>query len=203
MERTQIEVPDKLFYKASEVCQLTDTQPYVLRFWESEFPQLAAEKNRSGQRVYRRQDIELIFRIKKLLYEEEYTIAGARKVLEEGVDTALPGEPRPRKKAKEPVAEISEIEIEATAPQEQEPETPSALPLFRESERESREREPIAADAFLPGGDDAKHYRELYENALRAIDDLKNDLAKTVTSRDILKERARRLAQRLESSLQP
>src|SRR5262249_25193896 len=154
-------LPDKLFYKASEVCQLTDTQPYVLRFWESEFPQLAAEKNRSGQRVYRRQDIELIFRIKKLLYEEEYTIAGARKVLEEGVDVALPGEPRPRKRAKEPAAEIAEVEA---APAQDEPETSSSLPLFREQERESREREPVAADAFLPGGDDAKHYRELYEN---------------------------------------
>jgi len=191
VEQTQIDVPDKLFYKASEVCQLTDTQPYVLRFWESEFPQLAGEKNRSGQRVYRRQDIDLIFRIKKLLYEEEYTIAGARKVLEEGVDVALPGEPRPRKKAKEPAAEAAAIEAAR-----EEPEASSALPLFRE-------REPVAADAFLPGGDDAKHYRELYENALRAIDDLKSDLAKTVTSRDILKERARRLAARLESSLQP
>jgi DNA-binding transcriptional MerR regulator len=198
VERTQIDVPDKLFYKASEVCQVTDTQPYVLRFWESEFPQLAAEKNRSGQRVYRRQDIDLIFRIKKLLYEEEYTIAGARKVLEDGVETALPGEPRPRKRAKEP-----EVEVEAApapaAQAEPTPATPSAGPLFRDREP----REQVAPDAFLPGGDDAKHYRELYENALRAIDELKNDLAKTVTSRDILKERARRLASRLESSLQP
>ena len=194
MEQTQIDVPDKLFYKASEVCQLTDTQPYVLRFWESEFPQLAAEKNRSGQRVYRRQDIDLIFRIKKLLYEEEYTIAGARKVLEEGVGTALPGEPRPRKKAKEP-----EVEVEAaSAPPA--PVEPTPATLFRDRDRE---RELVAADAFLPEGDDAKHYRELYEKALRSIDELKNDLAKTATSRDILKERARRLAARLESSLQP
>jgi DNA-binding transcriptional MerR regulator len=188
VEQTQIDVPDKLFYKASEVCQLTDTQPYVLRFWESEFPQLAGEKNRSGQRVYRRQDIELIFRIKKLLYEEEYTIAGARKVLEEGVEGALPQEPRPRKRAKEP-----EAPIEAEAP------PAAAAPpasLFREPDRE-----PVAPDAFLPSGEDAKHYRELYENALRSIDELKNDLAKTVTSRDILKERARRLAKHLESQL--
>ena len=77
------EIPHKLFYKIGEVCQYTDTQPYVLRFWESEFPNLAPEKNRSGQRVYRRDDIELILRIKKLLYDEEYTIAGARKRLEE------------------------------------------------------------------------------------------------------------------------
>lgn len=192
MEQTQIDVPDKLFYKASEVCQITDTQPYVLRFWESEFPQLAGEKNRSGQRVYRRQDIDLIFRIKKLLYEEEYTIAGARKVLEEGVEGALPQEPRPRKRAKEPEA-ATEVEAPPAAA------SPPAS-LFREPAREP-DREPVAPDAFLPSGEDARHYRELYENALRSIDDLKNDLAKTVTSRDILKERARRLAKHLESQL--
>ena len=75
-------IPEKLFYKIGEVCQYTDTQPYVLRFWESEFPVLTPQKNRSGQRVYSREDIELVFKIKKLLYDEEYTIAGARKQLE-------------------------------------------------------------------------------------------------------------------------
>jgi DNA-binding transcriptional MerR regulator len=180
VEPTQVDVPDKLFYKAQEVCQLTDTQPYVLRFWESEFPQLAAEKNRTGQRVYRRQDIDLILRIKKLLYEEEYTIAGARKVLEDGSEVALPAEPRPRRR---------------TEPERAAPEA-SEAPLFPE-------REPVAADAFLPSGEDAKHYRELYENALRSIDELKSDLARTATSRDILRERTRRLAARLESTLEP
>src|SRR5881296_939703 len=83
----------KTFYKIGEVCEITDTQPYVLRFWESEFPQLAPRKNRSGQRVYQRKDIDTVIRIKKLLYEEEYTIAGARKKLDEepadnGAETA-------------------------------------------------------------------------------------------------------------------
>ena len=72
----------KAYYKIGEVCELTGTQPYVLRFWESEFATLAPEKNRSGQRVYRQCDIALIEKIKVLLYEKEYTIAGARKVLE-------------------------------------------------------------------------------------------------------------------------
>ncbi len=75
------EIPRKLFYKIGEVCQLTDTQPYVLRFWESEFPQLAPKKSRSGQRLYRRKDIDLVLEIKKLLYQEGFTIAGARKKL--------------------------------------------------------------------------------------------------------------------------
>jgi DNA-binding transcriptional MerR regulator len=75
------EIPRKLFYKIGEVCQLTDTQPYVLRFWESEFPQLAPTKSRSGQRLYRKKDIDLVLGIKQLLHEEGYTIAGARKKL--------------------------------------------------------------------------------------------------------------------------
>jgi len=74
-------IPRKLFYKIGEVCQLTDTQPYVLRFWESEFPQLAPKKSRSGQRLYRRKDIDLVLEIKRLLYQDGYTIAGARKKL--------------------------------------------------------------------------------------------------------------------------
>lgn len=71
----------KPFYKIGEVCQITDTQPYVLRFWESEFPQLAPKKSRNGQRIYRRKDVDLVLQIKRLLYEEGYTIAGARKKL--------------------------------------------------------------------------------------------------------------------------
>ena len=79
MER---QIPNKLFFKIGEVCEITDTQPYVLRYWESEFPALAPAKNSSGQRIYRRRDIETILRIKQLLYDEGFTIAGAKKRLE-------------------------------------------------------------------------------------------------------------------------
>ncbi len=75
-------IPNKLFFKIGEVCEITDTQPYVLRYWESEFPALAPAKNSSGQRIYRRRDIETVLRIKQLLYEEGFTIAGAKKKLE-------------------------------------------------------------------------------------------------------------------------
>lgn len=74
-------IPDKLYFKIGEVCEITGVQPHVLRYWETEFPQLAPEKNRAGQRVYKRRDIELILKIKKLLYEDKFTIAGARKRL--------------------------------------------------------------------------------------------------------------------------
>jgi DNA-binding transcriptional MerR regulator len=75
-------IPNKLFFKIGEVCELTDTQPYVLRYWESEFPALAPAKNSSGQRIYRRKDIETVLRIKQLLYDEGFTIAGAKRRLE-------------------------------------------------------------------------------------------------------------------------
>ncbi len=82
-------IPNKLFFKIGEVCELTDTQPYVLRYWESEFPLLAPAKNNSGQRIYRRRDIETILRIKSLLYEEGFTIAGAKKRLEQEMKELL------------------------------------------------------------------------------------------------------------------
>src|SRR5512138_3253171 len=76
-------IPNKLFFKIGEVCEITDTQPYVLRYWESEFAALAPAKNSSGQRIYRRRDIETVLRIKELLYDEGFTIAGAKKRLEQ------------------------------------------------------------------------------------------------------------------------
>ena len=89
------QAPEKPYYKIGEVCEMTDTQPYVLRFWESEFPQLAPRKSRSGQRVYEKRDVEMILRIKKLLYEDEYTIAGARKKLEDE-EGAIAAPPAPK-----------------------------------------------------------------------------------------------------------
>jgi len=74
---------EKLFYKIGEVSQMTDTKPFVLRFWETEFPPLYPKKGKGGQRVYTKKEVELILEIKKLLYKEGLTIAGARKKLEE------------------------------------------------------------------------------------------------------------------------
>jgi DNA-binding transcriptional MerR regulator len=74
-------IPEKIFFKIGEVCELLDVQPHVLRYWETEFPMLAPQKNRSGQRTYRRRDVEITLRIKELLYDELYTIAGAKKRL--------------------------------------------------------------------------------------------------------------------------
>jgi DNA-binding transcriptional MerR regulator len=81
MQQPLTAIPDKLYFKIGEVCEITGVQPHVLRYWETEFPQLAPEKNRSGQRVYKRRDIEIVLKIKKLLYEEKFTIAGAKRRL--------------------------------------------------------------------------------------------------------------------------
>ena len=74
-------IPEKLFFKIGEVCDIAGVQAHVLRYWESEFPTLAPQKNRAGQRTYRRRDVEMALRIKELLYDEQYTIAGAKKKL--------------------------------------------------------------------------------------------------------------------------
>jgi DNA-binding transcriptional MerR regulator len=74
-------IPDKLFFRIGEVSELAQTQPYVLRYWETEFPSLKPTKSPSGHRLYRRQDVEMVLEIKRLLYEEGFTIEGARKYL--------------------------------------------------------------------------------------------------------------------------
>jgi DNA-binding transcriptional MerR regulator len=81
MGRPAVAIPEKLFFKIGEVCELAGVQAHVLRYWESEFPMLAPQKNRAGQRVYRKRDVEIALRIKELLYEDQYTIAGAKKRL--------------------------------------------------------------------------------------------------------------------------
>jgi len=77
------EIPEKSLFRIGEVSRLTATKAFVLRYWESEFPTLQPVKSPSGHRLYRREDIETVFEIKRLLYEEGFTIAGARKYLSE------------------------------------------------------------------------------------------------------------------------
>src|ERR1044072_6648687 len=76
-------IRQKLFFRIGEVCDLIKVQPHVLRYWETEVPMLAPQKNRAGQRVYRRKDVEMVLRIRDLLYEEKFTIAGAKKKLQD------------------------------------------------------------------------------------------------------------------------
>ncbi len=75
------QTPNKLFFRIGEVSRLSGLEPYVLRYWESEFPQLQPNKGKSGQRLYHKKDLDAVLRIKQLLYHEGYTISGARKKL--------------------------------------------------------------------------------------------------------------------------
>ena len=94
------DIPDKLYFRIGEVARLAGIKPYVLRFWETEFPGLGPKKSGTGHRLYRRKDVELVLEIKRLLYEKRFTIEGARKFLE----TRGKGEPvraaKPAKVAK-------------------------------------------------------------------------------------------------------
>ena len=76
-------IPDKSYFRIGEVARMTDLEPYVLRYWETEFKDMAPPKSRSNQRMYRRKEVEKILLIKRLLYQEGFTIAGARRRLGE------------------------------------------------------------------------------------------------------------------------
>ena len=98
-------VQKRLYYKIGEACKELGIQPYVLRYWETEFPALAPSKSRSGQRVYSEKELEVIRRIKQLLYEEGYTIAGAKKKLETELVNGSLEEAEPVATEESPVAE--------------------------------------------------------------------------------------------------
>ncbi len=93
------EIPDKLYFRIGEVSRLTGVKPYVLRFWESQFPGLGPKKSGKGQRLFRRKDVELVLEIKHLLYAKRYTIEGARKWLD------VRGKPKPEPVNPTPVSQ--------------------------------------------------------------------------------------------------
>lgn len=102
---------EEKLYKIGEVCKLAELQPYVLRYWETEFPQLAPGKSGGGQRLYTRREVDIILRIKELLYREGFTIAGAKKKLEtEMAEPVAVAEPASR-----PVADLAHVKNELRA----------------------------------------------------------------------------------------
>jgi DNA-binding transcriptional MerR regulator len=146
----------KIFHKIGEVCEITKTEPYVLRYWESEFPFLAPEKNRAGQRIYTDEDIQTVLAIKRLLYEEGYTTAGARRKLEQerrdgGEAAPVPEQPA----APEPAATAGTAVAEPAAP--------SVLPRTRRPAA----RIPVPAAAAEPDEDGSTDLRA----TLRAVRD--------------------------------
>jgi DNA-binding transcriptional MerR regulator len=112
------EIPDKLYFRIGEVSSLLGVETYVLRYWETEFPTLAPKKSGTGHRLYRRKDVELLLRIKHLLYEKRFTIEGARQSLHgEKPASKAPREARESHKqaslfAHDPVPEIRKELVE-------------------------------------------------------------------------------------------
>ncbi|MFH1075941.1 MAG: MerR family transcriptional regulator [Pseudomonadota bacterium] len=88
MKQSMAEIPDKRYFRIGEVSELAKIEPYVLRYWETEFPSIKPVRAPTGQRLYRKSDVETVLHIKHLLYEKKFTIAGARKVLQSKEATA-------------------------------------------------------------------------------------------------------------------
>ena len=136
MNRAAVSIPEKLFFKIGEVCDITGIQAHVLRYWESEFPMLAPQKNRAGQRTYRKRDVEMVLRIKELLYEDQYTIAGAKK--------RLTNELRGASKLKVVTPEMG---AQALSPQPAPQLVPSPPPQVEEPARDFADAHPAPARA--------------------------------------------------------
>ncbi len=167
----------KLYFKIGEACKELDIQPYVLRYWETEFPALSPEKSKSGQRVYSRQDLGIIRRIKELLYDEGYTIAGAKKKLEGELESGglnERGEPKAAKKpapkpaAKAPPAPAKEPEEtnEAAAETVKKPATKAAP---APSAKIAAKTTPADEPDLDSGAADAKMLREGIQDALKEV----------------------------------
>ena len=160
-------IPEKLFFKIGEVCELIKVQPHVLRYWETEFPMLAPEKNRAGQRVYRRKDVEMVLRIRDLLYEEKFTIAGAKKKLAD----EMRGSGRARVAAKEVLVSTPE------AP----PPVVDAAPVVSTSEAVVAPRRVEAAEPQAISPVSTTNGHELPPQVRRAFRVIKRDLEDLLT----------------------
>ena len=118
-------IPNKLYFSISEVAEMTSVKPHVLRYWESEFPELRPKKNRAGNRSYREKDIRTVMTIRDLLYQEGYTIAGARNRLKD------------RGRVEEPGRAAARVETAEIAPEA--PAAPASGQLLRDMKKELQE----------------------------------------------------------------
>ena len=109
--REKPEIPDKLYFRIGEVAKLCSVAPYVLRFWESEFTQLKPNKSGTGQRLYRRRDVEMALRVKRLLYDEGYTIPGARQAIQAESRNKRSGQPELPLPAQQQAGQQTEVKL--------------------------------------------------------------------------------------------
>ncbi|NWG00819.1 MAG: MerR family transcriptional regulator [Thermoanaerobaculaceae bacterium] len=107
---SEVTIPDRDDFKIGEVCEIVGVKPFVLRYWETEFAELAPAKGAGGQRTYSKADVEIILRIKQLLYEERFTVVGAKKRLAEELARKAPrGEGRLDREGAEPVERLRQV----------------------------------------------------------------------------------------------
>lgn len=158
MEISSRVIPEKLFFRIGEVCALIKVQPHVLRYWETEFPMLAPQKNRAGQRVYRRKDVEMVFKIRDLLYEEKFTIAGAKRKL---LDDSRAGNPAKSKAASEQLSMEGALAVGAV---------PSPVdPPPNAKQVSSHAAQPVASDDNKPVGPPIKRVLRLIKRDLEDL----------------------------------
>ena len=185
-------IPEKSFFRVNEVCQLTDTQPYVLRFWESEFPQLTPDHGSGGKPVYKKDDVELIFRIKRLLYDEDYTIAGARQVLS---GKARPAKPKSAaKKAAPPSQEPAPRQLELNAPL---PQREISAPVAAEP----LETQGISKERYDDAVDEVTHLRLHLTEAKNLLRRADTEREKALNETELLRDKRDRAVGRLEAIL--
>lgn len=171
-------IPEKIFFKIGEVCDLVGVQAHVLRYWETEFPMLSPQKNRSGQRTYRRRDVEIALRIKELLYDELFTIAGAKKKLQSEL------------------RESSRLKIVHSAPE------PAQKEVFFKPVQSPSPAQPITPpapieEAFEPENIE-QNYLEQYEDTTEFSDDFSEEVSdEPVVMTDERREALKSLAAQL------
>ncbi len=175
-----IELPDKTYFKIGEVAKLLEVEPYVLRYWETEFDVLEPEKTKSGQRVYQRSDIELLFQIRTLLYEEMFTIAGACRQIERRqkgkssyFDLEESTAPQTGGTA---VADDSELREELESARQQLTASQSELSDVRQEASSLREERDEAKQAREELRQEASSLREERDEAKQARDELRNEV---------------------------
>ena len=159
----------KLYFKIGEACKQLDIQPYVLRYWETEFPALSPDKSKSGQRVYSREDLGIIRRIKELLYDEGYTIAGAKKKLDGELESGSLGErPEEAKAAAPEPAPEAEAAPEPASKKPAKKAKPEPAPE-PPSPKMAAKTKPAAEPELDSGAADAKMLREGIQDALKEV----------------------------------
>jgi DNA-binding transcriptional MerR regulator len=189
------QIPKKAAYKGSEVCQYTNTQPYVLRFWESEFPQLNPDRSR-GQPMYSRRDIDLVLRIKELLYEEEYTIAGARQALEQA------GQARRPAKSKAAPASMAAVRPAGEQASAERPPRPAASAKAELQRQDRLGFDTVPRERYEDALDEIAHLRLQLKELETRVRRAETARGHAETSEGAYRERAQRAAARLEELLE-